>query len=133
MEQNLSYETNSCLGSQQIPHLLWNLKVCDHVHQTLSLVPVLSQINPIKTLPPNFLTSILILSYHVCLGLLSGLSLQTSQTKFYMHFSSPQHVKHALLISLFYFIILMIFGEKWKLWSSSLCSLFRSLLSLHPC
>jgi hypothetical protein len=36
----------------KIPCLLWNLKVHDHVHNSLSLVPILSHMNPVQTFPP---------------------------------------------------------------------------------
>lgn len=40
--------------SQEIPRFLWNWEVRDRVHNSPSLVPILSQINPIHTLQPNF-------------------------------------------------------------------------------
>jgi hypothetical protein len=43
MEQGLSSEANSHSASQEIPHLLWNLKAHYCVHNSLLLVPILSQ------------------------------------------------------------------------------------------
>jgi len=37
MEQSLSSEANSHLPSQEIPSLLWNLKVHYHVHKSLKV------------------------------------------------------------------------------------------------
>jgi len=35
MEQSLSWKTNSCSASQEIPHLLWNPAVQYCVHENL--------------------------------------------------------------------------------------------------
>jgi len=43
MEQSLSSEANSYSASQKMPHLLWILMVHSCVHNSLLLVPVLSQ------------------------------------------------------------------------------------------
>jgi hypothetical protein len=43
MEQNLSSEANSYSTSQEIPHILWNLNVYYCVHNSLLVVPILSQ------------------------------------------------------------------------------------------
>jgi len=40
--------------SQEISHLLWNLKVHYHVHKNLLLTHILSQMNPVHMLPPYF-------------------------------------------------------------------------------
>jgi hypothetical protein len=63
MEQSL-WKANSCLASQENPCLLWNPNVRYHVHKSLPLVPVLSQMHPVHTLIPC-LRSIVILSSHL--------------------------------------------------------------------
>jgi hypothetical protein len=57
-----------------------------HVHKRSLLVPIVSQINSINISPAN-LRSILIISYHICIGVASGLFLSVF----------PKKILHAFL------------------------------------
>jgi hypothetical protein len=74
---------------------------------------------------PISLGSILI-SSHLCLGLPSGLFPSDFLTKIlYASLISPVHVTCPTSICILHFIILTIFAEVYKLWSSLLCSLLQ--------
>ena len=78
MEQSPSWEANRFSAGQEILHILWNLKVHYRIHKCqLSL----SWASSIQSIPPHPTSwrSVLILSSHLCLGLLSGI--------FTLHFS----------------------------------------------
>jgi len=90
------------------------------------LVPILNQMNPVHTLPSYFLRFILLQSFRLHLGFLSCLLPSGFPTKiFYAFFISPVHAictAHLILLDL---ITLVIFGEAYKVWSSSICSLLQ--------
>jgi len=48
------WEVDSHSAKQEITHLLWNPKVHYHVHKSMPLVPLLSQMHPVHTFPSYF-------------------------------------------------------------------------------
>jgi hypothetical protein len=110
----------------EISHFLWNPKIHHCVCKSPPNAPVMSQMYPIHTLPPYFLTAILTLSFHLHIGLLSGLIPSGFPIKIlYAFLISPIHSIWCTHLILLYFITLIIFGEACYLWSPSLGSLLQ--------
>jgi hypothetical protein len=93
-----------------------------------SLVLILSQINPVRTTSISLsLRSILLLSTHRSLGLPSGLFPSGFPTNILYVFFFYAFVLHALPISYSFTVVtLIIFGEEYKLRSSSLCNFLQT-------
>jgi hypothetical protein len=101
MEQSLSWEANRFANSQEIPHILWNLKVHYRIHKCRQLsLYWASSIQFIPTHPTSW-RSILILPSHLSLGLPNGLFLSGFPTKSCTCLSPPPYLLHAPPISFF--------------------------------
>jgi hypothetical protein len=62
MEQSPSWEANQFAASQEIPCILWNLKVLYHIYKCPPPVSIHIQLNPVHTPHPTTWRFILILS-----------------------------------------------------------------------
>jgi hypothetical protein len=74
MELSPSRGTANSAAIQEFPSILWNSKVHYRVHMNPPQITILSQVNPMQSIPshPISLRSSLILSTHLRLGLPSG-------------------------------------------------------------
>jgi hypothetical protein len=124
MEKNSPWEANSHSANQEIPRLLWHSKVYYRVHRGPPTVPILSHRQSNNSYPIS-LRSILILSSCLRIGLPSALPFRfsdpncvcISHLSHVCYMTRPSH-----LPSLYHLII---FGEVYKLWSCSFCSLLQ--------
>jgi len=101
LEQSPSWEAHRFSASQEIPRILWNPKVHYGSHKCPPPVPFLNQLDPVNTPTSHFQRSILILFFHLRLGLPSGLFPSRSPPKPCIRFSFASYVLHVPSISFF--------------------------------
>jgi hypothetical protein len=103
--------------------LLWNPIVHYRVHKSPPLATILSQMQKVHSVSPEF---ILILSSYLHLALLSGLFPPGFPTKvFYAFIIARMRATCLVYLILFQLITLIVFRETCKLRRSSLCSLLQ--------
>jgi hypothetical protein len=131
MEHSPSWEANRFAAGQEIPRILWNPKVHYYIHKCPPPVSILSQLNPVNTPTSCSWRSILILSSHLRLGLLSGLfpsgfsnNLLCTPLPYPIRDTCPSH------LILFDFVTRKILGEEYRSWSWSLLNIFIVILLL---
>ena len=127
MEQSPSWEANRFSASPEIPHILWNPKVHYRIRKCSPHVPVLSQINPVHAPHSTTWWSILILSWHLHLGLPSDLipSGFPTETLYAPLLSTIRATcpAHLILLDL---ISRMVLGEDYRSPSAPWCSFLNS-------
>ena len=132
MEQSPPWEANWFSASQEIPCILRSSKVHYRINNSPPSIPILSQINPVRTPQPTSRKYILILSFHLRLVLWNHFFPSDFPSKtLYMPLLSP-YVLHAPPIFLLYLIIRTILVEEYQSLSSTLRSLFHSHLTSSP-
>ena len=79
MQHSYCWEENRFSAAQEIPHILWNMKLHYRIHKCLTPLPILSHSEAVFT--PTSLTFSLIFSIQIKLGIPGALFLQGSPSK----------------------------------------------------
>jgi hypothetical protein len=83
-----SWGAANCAAPQELPSILWNPKIQYRVHKSPPLVPILSNVNPIHTIPSYPIHFDIVHPYYVLVFPVVSFLLAFSPI-FYMHSSDP--------------------------------------------
>jgi hypothetical protein len=131
MELSPSWEAANCATTQELPSILWNPKVHYRVHKSPALVPVLSQINPIYTIPSYLSTIHFNIVPHLRFGHPSGLFPSGFPDSILYAFLFAPFVLHTLPISSSYTWSFYLYSEKSTSYEAPHYTVFSNLRSLH--